>query len=804
MPPERLIAAMNLQPNSVVADVGAGYGFFSLPLAASMSGAGTLLATDVDPDAVLWLAAKAQEQQTTRLIPQHVRSQGLDPIYRERRYDAILMCDSWQMIGGSPEASREFYRGLRSTMNDDGRLWIVGMRLDSDFCVEEFDDTRTITAALAASSLGELLKRQLRLGTILALDDPAVPPEKSLPLLVADLNRLLNDPTFFPAAEAVAPGGVAGGGEKLLDERRRALREQLWKLAGEAPIDSGAAVGPAPLRLLNRLVIHNTLKSQVWERAFGLDRLWDELWLHLLNGLSQQAQVIGLFESSGFTLAKEHRFYGCCNVWEFHAIPLDQLTEATTASATAPASSLGPSPRAQPTAGDFAEFQAYQAKVYSQFDRNRDSRLDEAEVVALRTAIEQGELANPPLPPLRPGPLPPELKKYDASDNGKLDGPELLALQLDALTGKLRPPGGGPPGAGPPGSGPPGGGGPGIPNGIGPPQEGGTRMLPGHSAPAQLSQERKAIMRREKVIEVLRLKPGASVVDIGAGHGLFTFPLAEVVGKQGTVFATDVDPGVIRSLTRRAALTGASNVKPVRVIPFGVDSFYTKERFDVVFMCDSVQLIQDPVNFFQQLKGSFKPEGRLWILALRLDADFSPEEFQNLEVIRSVVGDSSLTAVTSHLSPETKSALEKGAAEESFRLLARDASRMLNDPALYQTIVSAWGEASPRWNSREQELRRYLAAEVADWVPAKDGQPSAAPARLRLLNRLVLQDVFKTGVWEKAFSLDQYQLDEWQFLIRGMDFDTQFVPLLRDSGYELVAEHPVLDAYRTWELRPTP
>ena len=440
----------------------------------------------------------------------------------------------------------------------------------------------------------------------------------------------------------------------------------------------------------------------------------------------------------------------------------------------------------QPPPAAIREFQEYQARVFTRFDTERDGQLSEAEVKLLRAAIEDGTFQKPPLPPIRPGPLPPELKKYDRNNNGSLDAGELLSLQIDALTGKFRPPGASPPP-----------GGPGAPDG-----DGGPRMLPGHSAPAQLSPERRAIMRREKVIEAMRLRKGATVVDIGAGHGLFTFPLAQAVGDSGRVFATDVDPEVVKSLNSHASQLGHGNVKGVRVSPLGVDPFYTRERFDVIFMCDSIQLIQDPASFFRELRGSLKPGGRLWVLALRLDADFSAEEFSDLQAVRSTLAEGRLAAlIGGRLPPETKSAIASASAAdvgEAFRLLSRDLSRMLNDGWLHREIVDAIGPDSPLLNPKEKGLRDFLSSQFVNWQPAGD---VATPGRLRLLNRLVLQDVFKTGVWEKALSLNQYVLDDWKFLIRGMEFDTQIVPLLRDARFELVAEHRILDANRIWEFR---
>jgi ubiquinone/menaquinone biosynthesis C-methylase UbiE len=60
------------------------------------------------------------------------------------------------------------------------------------------------------------------------------------------------------------------------------------------------------------------------------------------------------------------------------------------------------------------------------------------------------------------------------------------------------------------------------------------------------------------------LRPGMTVVDVGAGTGYYAFPAAERVGRSGRVFAVDRSPELVRLLRRRARELHRPNVVAVR------------------------------------------------------------------------------------------------------------------------------------------------------------------------------------------------------------------------------------------------
>jgi SAM-dependent methyltransferase len=64
--------------------------------------------------------------------------------------------------------------------------------------------------------------------------------------------------------------------------------------------------------------------------------------------------------------------------------------------------------------------------------------------------------------------------------------------------------------------------------------------------------------------EVLTLRPGMSVADVGAGRGELTVALAAEVGPSGQVLSTDIDPKALEQIRARVAAAALRNVTVVQ------------------------------------------------------------------------------------------------------------------------------------------------------------------------------------------------------------------------------------------------
>lgn len=64
-------------------------------------------------------------------------------------------------------------------------------------------------------------------------------------------------------------------------------------------------------------------------------------------------------------------------------------------------------------------------------------------------------------------------------------------------------------------------------------------------------------------IQVLTLAPGSRVADFGAGSGAYTLALAQMVGRDGKVYAVEVQKELAEKLAAQAIENGLSNVETI-------------------------------------------------------------------------------------------------------------------------------------------------------------------------------------------------------------------------------------------------
>ena len=81
------------------------------------------------------------------------------------------------------------------------------------------------------------------------------------------------------------------------------------------------------------------------------------------------------------------------------------------------------------------------------------------------------------------------------------------------------------------------------------------------------------------------VKPGQSVLDFGCGSGVYTIPVAGVVGSRGKVYALDKDGGVLDDLMRRADSAGLANIRRLDT-PWGTQIALANDSVDVVLLFD--------------------------------------------------------------------------------------------------------------------------------------------------------------------------------------------------------------------------
>ena len=121
--PDRVIAALNLKRGQIVADIGAGTGYFSVRLAKSEA-APKVYAVDIEPSMVSYLRERAAKEGLNNVTA--VQAAADQPNLPEP-VDLILIVDTYHHIG-----DREaYFRRLAKSMRPGGRVAIIDFKPDS-------------------------------------------------------------------------------------------------------------------------------------------------------------------------------------------------------------------------------------------------------------------------------------------------------------------------------------------------------------------------------------------------------------------------------------------------------------------------------------------------------------------------------------------------------------------------------------------------------------------------------------------------------------------------------------------------
>ena len=118
----------------------------------------------------------------------------------------------------------------------------------------------------------------------------------------------------------------------------------------------------------------------------------------------------------------------------------------------------------------------------------------------------------------------------------------------------------------------------------------------------------------ERVMDLLGIKPGARVADIGAGRGYYTVRLLARLGPGATIYATDVKVDHLKELQARLKSKGIGDVKLVLGSPN--DPNLPPAAIDVAFLAHVYHEIENPYEFMYRLHRSLALDARVGILDL--------------------------------------------------------------------------------------------------------------------------------------------------------------------------------------------
>lgn len=119
-----LLGLLALEPGDTVADIGAGTGYFALPMATVVGTTGQVLAVDIQQEMLSIIRGRAEAANIDNVLP--VLASEADPMLPANAVDVVLMVDAYHEFSYPREVMTNAVRALKQT----GRIVLVEYRAE--------------------------------------------------------------------------------------------------------------------------------------------------------------------------------------------------------------------------------------------------------------------------------------------------------------------------------------------------------------------------------------------------------------------------------------------------------------------------------------------------------------------------------------------------------------------------------------------------------------------------------------------------------------------------------------------------
>jgi FkbM family methyltransferase len=121
----------------------------------------------------------------------------------------------------------------------------------------------------------------------------------------------------------------------------------------------------------------------------------------------------------------------------------------------------------------------------------------------------------------------------------------------------------------------------------------------------------------DKLVNLLELKPGENVADIGAGTGYMSWRIAKKIAPAGRVYAVDIQPEMLDQLRDKMRERKITNVEPVHGSIS--DPKLPAAAMDLAIMVDVYHEFSEPRQMMEGILRSLKPGGRVAFVEYRAE-----------------------------------------------------------------------------------------------------------------------------------------------------------------------------------------
>jgi len=127
--------------------------------------------------------------------------------------------------------------------------------------------------------------------------------------------------------------------------------------------------------------------------------------------------------------------------------------------------------------------------------------------------------------------------------------------------------------------------------------------------------EREKMEMPDRLLDALRIEPGMTVADVGAGIGYFSWRIAGRVGPEGRVLAVEIQPEMLERLGAEMRKRDIRNVQSILGTP--ADPNLPAQSVDLALMVDVYHEFQHPEAMVAKIRESLKEDGRMVLVEYR-------------------------------------------------------------------------------------------------------------------------------------------------------------------------------------------
>jgi predicted methyltransferase len=119
-------------------------------------------------------------------------------------------------------------------------------------------------------------------------------------------------------------------------------------------------------------------------------------------------------------------------------------------------------------------------------------------------------------------------------------------------------------------------------------------------------------LQPNRIMDVLGIKEGSSVADIGAGSGWFTVRAARRVGNSGEVYAVDINRDYLDYIEKRSKRESLTNIKVI--LGKDDDPLLPKNSLDAVLLLKTYHEIAQPIRLLKHTRAAMRAGALLGII----------------------------------------------------------------------------------------------------------------------------------------------------------------------------------------------